>query len=120
MSPMVETDMRPRVRDWENVLHQMRTVLHELGVEEDQTNVSFEHQMLAENAPEQYDGQFLDDQTEKSDEKNIQEDNTILGVVVDPGLRNAVAGSVVTILSLAVQGMYSLYVLDESPSESLL
>ena len=52
--------------------------------------------------------------------KNIQEDNTILGVVVDPGLRNAVAGSVVTILSLAVQGMYSLYVLDESPSESLL
>ena len=52
--------------------------------------------------------------------KNIKEDNTILGVVVDPGLRNAVAGSVVTILSLAVQGMYSLYVLDESPSESLL
>ena len=74
MSPMVETDMRPRVRDWENVLHQMRTVLHELGVEEDQTNVSFEHQMLAENAPEQYDGQFLDDQTEKLDEKIIQED----------------------------------------------
>ena len=78
MSPMVESDMRPRVRDAEHVLHEMRTVAHELGVTVDATTAAEDDDHLIDamnaDATEQYKGQFLDDAREKLDEKMIDVD----------------------------------------------
>ena len=89
MSPMVASHMRPRVRNAEEVLHQMRTVLHELGLEEDASTAADDcdalvETFLSEQATEQYNGQFLDDENEKLDNKMIDEDkwrNKPLGVM---------------------------------------